>query len=198
MTHSRRNNDFFRDHYNKVITVLIVGFFLTLALVSFLVYQIYQRPLPRFIALSDTGQQMALNAFDEPNLLSTTLITWASKAAVAAYTYDFVNSDKQMAIARSYFTDAGWTVFQKSLIPLITSIKQNQLFVSGVVTGPPVISNQGELPGRGYVWRIQLPFLVTYQSSDATTRKKFTVTVTIVKVPTWKNPAGIGIDQFVM
>lgn len=198
MANSRRNNQFFRDHYQKVITVLIIGFFLILILVILLVYQIYHRPLPHFIAIASNGKQMDLVAFDEPNLLPTTLTRWASRAAVAAYTYDFVNSDKQLAIARTYFTDAGWDAFQTSNANLIQSIVQNQLFVSGVVTGPPVISNQGEIPGRGYVWRVQLPFLVTYQSSDTTTRKEFTLSITIVRVPTWKNPAAIGIDQFVM
>jgi intracellular multiplication protein IcmL len=67
-----------------------------------------------------------------------------------------------------------------------------------VVSDTPVISNQGEIPGKGYVWRIQMPFLVTYQSSEGTSKKSYMVSVTIVKVPTWKNPAGIGIDQFVM
>jgi len=81
---------------------------------------------------------------------------------------------------------------------LISTIVQNQLFVNGVVSGPPVISNQGPLPGKGYTWRVQIPFLVTYQSANTTTKRSFYVVITIVQVPTNINPQGIGIDQFVM
>jgi intracellular multiplication protein IcmL len=141
---------------------------------------------------------MSLTAYHEPDLSPTTLIQWASKAAVAAYTFDFVNYNKQASLARPYFTEAGWNDYVRSISGLIQTIKQNQLLVNGVVSGTPVISNQGNLTGRGYVWRIQMPFLVTYQSSDGTSKKPFNVTLSIVRVPTWENPGAIGIDQFVM
>ena len=69
--------------------------------------------------------------------------------------------------------------------------------MTGVVNGPPVISNQGEIDGV-YSWRVQIPFLVTYQSAQTAEQKKFTVLVTVVRVPTAIDPLGIGIDQFVM
>lgn len=193
-----KNNYFYRDYYKTLILALVIAIIVMILLVILLLYQVRHRPLPQFTAHAANGQQMPLTAFNEPNLLTTTLTQWASKAAVTAYTYDFVDPEKQLLQARPYFTDAGWEVFRGSISNLLDQIKQRQLVVSSVVTGPPVISNQGDLPGRGYVWRIQLPFLVTYQSSDTSTSKAFTVTVTIVRVPTWKNPAGIGIDQFVM
>ncbi len=192
------NNDFYRNSYNSIITVLIVEIIVLLILVSVVLYQIFHRPLPAFSATTAKGQHMALLSSDQPNLLSSTLIRWASKAAVAAYTFDFVNYNKQIAAARPYFTDAGWSDYQSSISGVIGTITQNQLFVNGVVSGPPVISNQGELPGRGYTWRIQIPFLVTYQSADKTSKASYTVVITIVKIPTTTNPAGIGIDQFVM
>jgi intracellular multiplication protein IcmL len=126
------------------------------------------------------------------------LTTWANKAAVAAYTYDFVNYEQQMNDVRPYFTEAGWRSYESSIQGLITRIQENKLFVNGVVTGAPVISNQGELPGHGYTWRIQLPFLVTYQSAEATSKKKFLVKLMIIRIPTNQNPQAIGIDQFIM
>lgn len=192
------NNDFYRQHYNKMIIALIVAIFLMLTMVIVVLYQLSHRPLPQFNAVAPNGQMMELTAGDEPNLLSSTLLKWARKAAVAAYTFDFVNYEKQIALARPYFTEAGWGDYQNSISNLLGDIKQNQLFVNGVVAGAPVISNQGELPGHGYTWRVQLPFLVTYQSAESKTSRTFTVIMTIVRVPTWENPAGIGVDQFVM
>jgi intracellular multiplication protein IcmL len=195
---SNGSNDFYRDHYNKVIIGLIAAVILMLILVVVVLYQVSHRPLPEFIAISADKKQMELTAAKEPNLLSSTLIAWANKAAVAAYTFDFVNYEKEIALARPYFTDAGWNDYQASVAKLIKTITQNQLFVNAVVSGPIVISNQGELPNLGYAWRMQMPFLVTYQSAQSSSHSFFTVLMTIVKVSTSKNPAGIGIEQFIM
>lgn len=199
MTDARvKGAGFYRYYFRGFFIFLLAAMVGILVLVGVIVYQIHHRPLPQFIAIAQNGQQMQITAQEEPNYLSSTIIKWARKAAVASYTYDFVNADKQLAAVKSYYTDAGWKVFSESIAQLIGSIKANQLFVNGVVSGPPVISNQGDISMRGYVWRVQMPFLVTYQTSDTATHKQFYVTLTIVKVPTWQNPAGIGIDQFVM
>jgi intracellular multiplication protein IcmL len=192
------DNNFYRNSYNSIIITLIAEIIILLVMVNVVMYQILHRHLPTFSAMAPDGKQLALMASIEPNLLSTTLVTWAEKAAVAAYTFDFVNYNKQIMLARPYFTDAGWNDYQNSIAGLISTITKNQLFVNGVVSGPPVIANQGVLPGRGYTWRIQIPFLVTYQSAEETSRATYTVVVTIVKVPTSINPQGIGIDQFIM
>lgn len=192
-----RGGSFYQNYFQFVIILLIVAIFLILAMVTVVLYQLSHRPLPQFKAMSN-GKIMKLTSFDEPNYLPSTLLTWASKASVAAYTFDFVNYNKQIAEARQYFTTAGWTDYQGSVSRLVRDIAQKQLFINGVVSGPPVISSQGNLLGRGYVWRMQLPFLVTYQTSEAATRQNFLVMMTVVKVPTYIDPRGIGIDTFVM
>jgi intracellular multiplication protein IcmL len=196
----KNENDYqwYVSYYPYFIFSLIIAIFLILLLLMLVLYQVRHRPLPQFSAIAPGGQEMMLSPSNEPNLLPSTLIQWASKAAVAAYTFDFVNYNKQAALIHPYFTDAGWAQYASSIGELIQTIRQNQLLVNGVVSGTPVISNQGVLQGQGYVWRIQMPFLVTYQSSDGISKKSYTISVTIVRVPTWKNPAGIGIDQFVM
>jgi intracellular multiplication protein IcmL len=195
---SRQSNLFYRDHYQKMMIVLMIVIALMVVVTSVLLYQIFHRPLPLFFADAAGKQRMTLVSYDEPNLSSSALLKWASKATVAAYTFDFVSYTKQIAAARPYFTDAGWSDYLRSINPLIQTITQNQLFVNSVVSGTPVIANQGELEGRGYVWRVQMPFLVTYQSAEALQKQTYTVVLTITRVPTWKNPAAIGIDQFVM
>lgn len=198
MNSMTEENAFYRKQYRNVVISLGVAIFLMLLMVLVVMYQIFHRPLPSFSAVATGGQQMQLTASEEPSLLSSTVIKWARKAAVAAYTFDFVNYNNQIAAVHPYFTEAGWADYKNSVINLIGTITQNQLFVNGIVSGPPVISNQGDLPGRGYTWRVQMPFLVTYQSAESSSRQMFTVIMTIVRVPTEVNPAGIGIDQFVM
>ncbi len=191
------DNSFYRAKYHYFFYGLMLVLVLLLGAVGFVLYQLATRPLPVFDAKQPDGKVMHLISFTEPNLLPDTIIRFASKAAVMTYTFNYVNYQDQLALARPYFTAAGWNEFYNSISGLVSTIAQNQLFVSGVVSGPPVISNQGPLPGKGYVWRVQIPFLLTYQSSTSTVKRKYFVIVSIVRVPTSVNPQGIGIDQFV-
>lgn len=191
-------NMFYQKHFHKIIVGLMICIFLIILLVIILLVQVYHRPEPPFMAASNDGRKMHLVAFNDPNLLPSTLIRWASKAAVAAYTYDFYNYQKELDAVRPYFTEEGWAGYNNSIKGVINTISANKLFVNGVVSAPPVISNQGRLDKYDRVWRIQIPFLVTYQSAETTQTANYMVTLMIVKVPTTENPAGIAINQFVM
>lgn len=188
--------------YRRFYTYFLLGLMLLIVLlgvsVGMTLYQVLHRPLPQFTGVQANGEHMALTPFEEPNLLSDTLLRWAGKAASRAYTFDFVNYEAQIAQARPYFTEAGWSDFRAAISGVLSTIVQNQLFVTGVVAGAPVIVNQGPLPGKDYVWRVQIPFLVTYQSADTTSKSFYVVVLSIVQVPTSDNPQGIGIDQFIM
>lgn len=193
-----RDQAFYRNNYHRVFYFLMIVIVLSGIATGVVLYLIMTKPLPVFAAIKPDGQKMQLTPYEEPNLLPDTIIRWASKAATTAYTFNYVNYNKQIAAARPYFTETGWQDYLRSAESLINNIVQNQLFVNGVVSGTPVISNAGPLPGKGYTWRVQIPFLVTYQSANISTKRNFYVTIVIVRVPTDINPQGIGIDQFVM
>ena len=194
----RGSNLFYRNYYQKVIYILVGLIFTIIVVSSVLVYQVLHRPLPQFFAQMQNHKQMPLVAYDEPNLMASTLIRWASKAAVAAYTFNFVDHEKQINQARDYFTPGGWDAYQDAISSTVARVVKQQLFVYGVVSMPPVISFQGDHPGLGYTWRIQIPFLATYQSAEESRSTEYFVVVTVVKVPTTVNPDAIGIDSFQM
>lgn len=193
-----RDNDFYRLHYYQFIYLLMGLFGFMILVLAFVLYQVYNRPLPQFNAIQPDNKKMILIPYKEPNQLPDTILRWASKAATTAYTFDFLNYNRQISAARIFFTNDGWQSYLNSVSGLINRIVAGQLFVNGVVSGTPVISNQGELPRAGYSWRVQIPFLVTWQSANQIRRDNYTVVLMIVKVPTNVNPAGIGIDQFIM
>ena len=195
MTH---NNQFYRQYYHWMIIALMILIVLLLIALFVAFYQITYRPLPLFYAKSTSGKEMNLMAFNEPNLLPNTILRFASKAATLAYTFDFVNYNKQIEAVSPYFTDAGFRDYRNAVNSLINTVVTNQLFVNGVVSGAPVIVNQGPLPETTYAWRVQIPFLVTYQSANTISKQDYFVVMTIIKVPTNINPQGIGISQFLM
>ncbi len=192
-----KDNKFYHNHYHHVIIVMMLLMVIMTLVVGLVFYQMVTRPLPVFNAIDSSGANMQLLPYDQPNQLPDTIIRFASKAATLAYTFDYVNYNKEIGQARDYFTADGWNDFQASMTDTLRDIVQKQLFVYSVVRDTPVIENQAQVYGR-YTWRVQIPFLVTYQSSDRSESKNYMVSVTIVQVPTNINPAGIGIDQFVM
>ncbi len=193
----QQNNVFYRNYQPRFIVVLMGATVVAMVWVGIVLFQVYHRPLPSFYATQPNGQRMTLQPQDLPNMVSDTILHFACKAAVAAYTFDFVNYKAEIGLARTYFTDAGWDDYLNSVAGVVRGIAQNKLFVTGVVNGTPVISNQGDIDGV-YSWRVQIPFLVTYQSAQTAEQRKFTVLITVVRVPTVDDPLGIGIDQLVM
>jgi len=186
-----------RDHLYVMFISLMVLVFVLVIIAGIVCYKALHRP-PTYYAVQASGQKLLLVPSTEPDLLPDTILQWAEKAATLAYTFDFVNYNNQIAAAKPYFTDAGWNDYLGAVKTLIDTIVKKQLFVNGVVSGAPVISNQGELSGLGYAWRVQIPFLVTYSTSGTTFKKNFYIVMTIVRVPTDVTPQGIGIEQFVM
>jgi hypothetical protein len=198
MAQTGQGNLFYKNYYQQIVFLIVGIIFVVICLAGILMYQILHRPLPVFSAVTPQHRQMPLVAYDEPNLMANTLLRWSSKAAVAAYTFNFVDHDKQIAMARSYFTPGGWAAYQDAISRTVTRVVKQQLFVYGVVSQPPVISNQGPRPVQGYSWRIQIPFLATYQSAEESRSTDYFVIVTVVRVPTTINPDAIGIESFEM
>jgi len=196
--YASKDNAFFKQNYHLFFYALMAIFGLLLVLLAMVSYQIVSRPLPQYTAALPNGQIKKLNPSIEPNLLPETILRWASNAAATSYTFDFVNYNEQINRARPYFTEAGWKDYKQSISGLIATIVQNRIFVYGVVSGTPVISNQGPLPGKGYVWQVQIPFLVTYQAGETSSDRRFIVRLNLIEVSTSISPQGIGIDQFVM
>lgn len=189
---------FYAKYYHYILIFLLSALGLMIVIVSVLLYQSTHQPLPSFHAMQQDKKEIGLTPFEAPNLRPETILRWASKAAVTAYTFDLLRYREQVEAAKPYFTDLGWQDYLRSVTPLLQSIVKNQLFVYGIVAGTPVISNQGPLPGKGNAWRVQIPFLVTYRSANTVENQKFYVSLLLVEVPTNINPQGIGIDQFVM
>lgn len=193
-----RDLGFQAHYYHYFLIAIIVLCILCMCVSAVLYYQIWHRPIPLFYAVNPEQKRFELIPYEEPNFLPDTLIRWASKAVVASYTYDIANYKAQMENARQYFTQAGWESYSATAEKLIQDIRRKQISVNGVVSGTPVISNQGPMKDMEYAWVVQLPFLVTYQTSNSIVDRNFIVVLTIVKVPTSVDPRGMGIQEFVM
>ncbi|MBA2657028.1 MAG: type IVB secretion system apparatus protein IcmL/DotI [Tatlockia sp.] len=192
-------NEFYRDGQRKTMIAVIISILINFILTSLLVYLLTHPPAPKYFATSISGRVTPLFPLDEPNQSDSAVLQWANQAAIAAFTYNFVNYRDELQASSGFFTADGWSQFLNALQQSnnLDAVKAKKLIVSSVATRAPIILQKGLLNGV-YSWRVQMPILVTYQSASEFSQQNNVVTMLINRVSTLNSPRGIGISQFVV
>jgi intracellular multiplication protein IcmL len=194
----RLRNNFYRDNYRRLVGSLMFLLLIVVVLVGVVFYQIINRPEPKYFATTVDGRIMPLFSLSEPMLSPGELLHWSHRAAIEAYTYNFVSYRDAMQRLQNQFTPKGWRYYEDALRTARTleMVIAKKLVVSAVATGTPVILDRAVINGR-YSWKVQIPLLVTYQSPNEQTQQPMIVTMIISRVPTVDMPKGIAIVSFV-
>lgn len=192
-------NKFYRDGQRKIILVLLISLLANFILAGLAAYIITHPPEPKYFATSINGRITPLFALNEPNQSDSAVLQWANQAAIAAFSYNFVNYRSELQAASGFFTASGWTQFLNALQDSnnLDAVKAKKLIVSAVATRAPIILQKGILNNR-YSWRIQMPILVTYQSASEFSQQNNVLTMLVTRVSTLNSPRGIGISQFIV
>jgi intracellular multiplication protein IcmL len=192
-------NQFYYDSYRRIMLVLLLSILLNFSLGGILWYLVSHPPEPKYFATTINGRITPLVPLDQPNQADSSVLQWANQAAIASYTYNFVNYQQELQAASEFFTPEGWSNFLTALQSSnnLDAVKVKKLIVSAVATRAPIILQKGILDGR-YAWRVQMPVLVTYQSPNQFAQQNNVVTMLITRVSTLNNPRGIGIAQFIV
>lgn len=192
-------NNFYKDSQRKVMLALSIALVLNILLASVLGYIIANPPEPKYFATSINGRIVPLVPLNLPNQSDPAVLQWANQAAIAAFSYNFVNYRDELQASSGFFTAEGWDQFLNALQQSnnLDAVKAKKLIVSAVATRAPIILQKGLLNGV-YSWRVQMPILVTYQSASEFTQQNNVVTMLIMRVSTLNSPRGIGISQFVV
>ena len=195
----RLRNNFYRDNYRRLMALLLMMSISLIVLVVGVVWLVTHRPQPKYFAATQSGRMLEVVPLNRPTLSSKALLDWAGMVATGAYTYSFINYRTKIQELESSFTTTGWKNFSTALTNSdnISAVEQRKLMVSAVVSGAPVIAHEGLLNGR-YAWRVQIPLVVTYQSSSQRFDESHIVTMVIIRISTLQNESGIGIEQFVV
>lgn len=192
-------NQFYRDGQRKLVIALILSLIANIIAFGMLIYIMTHPPKPKYFATSINGRITPLFPLNEPNQSDSAVLQWANLAAIAAFTYNFVNYREELQASSGFFTSDGWQQFLTALEQSnnLDAVKAKKLIVSAVATRAPIILQKGLLNGR-YSWRIQMPILVTYQSASEFSQQNNVVTMLVTRVSTLNSPRGIGISQFVV
>jgi len=195
----RFRNFFYRDGYRKSMTVLLMSMGLNLALAALVVIQFVTKPSPVYFATQSNGSLIEIQPLNEPMVDQDMLITWATRAAVASYSFNFVDWQNDLQDVQQYYTETGFKNFMEALKNSgnLDTVVAKRLVVQATVVDVPRIVQQGLIQGR-YAWKIQIPMLIKYTSASEELRQPVLVTMLVARVPTTQKPQGIAIAQFVV
>jgi intracellular multiplication protein IcmL len=168
-------------------------------LLSVIYIQYAMRPHSQYYGALPSQQNFPIVALNRPNVSPKALTSWATLAATATYTIDFVHADENLNKIKDYFTLNGYENYRTALdeTQFIQNIISKKLVTSAVSVAPAMITQEGEGLDGNYTWQILVPMLVSYLSSSSDVKEFRVVSLTVVQVPTHDAPKGIGISRYV-
>lgn len=181
---------------NTLMANVLFAWMFAAAAALLLAYQIY-KPKPHFYAKSYTNAITPLTPLYQPNVSPRALLNWASLAATAAYTMDYVGYQKSLENLAPFFTKAGYDNFITAITSanIINDLTYKKLMMSAVPIGTPTIVNEGVVFGE-YTWIIQVPIAIKYQTASEESTQLKAVSMIVSRVSPDIAPRGIGIKSF--
>ncbi len=195
----RFRNFFYRDGYRKAMTGLLGSLGLNLILIILTIVLMISRTPPVYFATQADGSLVEIQPLDQPVVSDSMLLTWATRAAVSSYSFNFLDWQNDLQNVQQYFTSTGFKNFVDALQSSgnLDTVVAKRLVVQATVVDVPRVIQQGTIKGR-YAWKIQIPMLIKYISANEELRQPVLVTLLVARVPTTQKPEGIAIAQFVV
>lgn len=193
-------NEFYRDGFRNLIRIVILQAVVIIGLILALtVYMTTSKPSDRYFATTVDGRILQLISLDQPNMNTSALMSWATKAVSETMTFGYHDYQRRLQESSRYFTRRGWESFASALqrAKIIESIQANSQVVTAEPRSAPTLQNQGVINGK-YRWLLRLPVRVTYKSGATQTRvDNMTVALVVERVSSLENPSGVGVESWV-
>jgi len=186
--------------YKGLIRLVMNELYAIVVLTAILILSIpFAQPIYQYFALNPEQKTLGLVALEMPNMTNNAVISWTTIAITEIMTMGFGDYESHLKAQRFRFTPEGWDGFAKAFDrqKIGQSFKEHQLVLTTVPSNSPVIVGQGENAQHIYQWNVQMPVIMTFATNNNVTRRTNSViNLTIVRVPTDQNPAGIGIKTW--
>ncbi len=190
------------ETFERIKKLALVQAIIISIVTLFLVLEIpFTRPIYYYNAMSPDKKLSSLYGLDTPNMTNRAILAWATTSITEVLTMGFGDMDVRLPDQENKFTKKGWEEFLKLFRKLdaYTTFKQSQLVLTTVPSNTPVIIRQGMNFDKEYQWNVQMPIIMTYATNNnVMQRENRIVTLEIVRVPTYMNPWGIGIKNWIM
>lgn len=192
-------NHFYQEGQRRLVVIFLISLLTNIVLLWTLIYLIRHPPAPEYFPVSLNGHIVILTPLEKPNQTDDAVLQWASQAAMASFSYSYVDFRDELQASSGFFTGNGWSQFLRALESSnnLDAVKAKYMVVSAQLTDPATILKQ-EQSHNLYTWRIEVPVLVTYQNDTQYTQQYNMVNILITRVSILNAPKGIGIDQLVV
>ncbi|MDR1166080.1 MAG: DotI/IcmL family type IV secretion protein [Deltaproteobacteria bacterium] len=181
----------------KILCLLLVFTALFAAVMAF---RVFGGNEPRYFAVSQDLRLRELETLAEPRLTSQALLNWASETVCSVMSLDFLSWRETLQNREGDFTREGFASFIKALESggHIQKIETERLALSAALEAAPVIVGEETARGR-LAWTIELPILLSYQSSRGVVAShKVLAEVEVERVKLTRNPKGVVIKRLVI
>jgi hypothetical protein len=201
------------------VSRILVGSLIATAILLIGAYALLDRPSQfRYILTDTTGVVIPQTPLTQPNQKDEFVIDWALDAVTRLYTFDYDNFRLQFQDAKKNLTVSGWESFEKAMDASgnFNAVTGYQYVTTAAPTGPGKITKTGEIslpvaPGlfspvmeTRYAWKVEFPMVISYRSSRVgkdgkplLTEQNLTMSATVIRVPEYVNPTGLGIRAIV-
>lgn len=121
------------------------------------------QPLPEWLKFKDPQSVTVQDSLDRPHMDAVAIKHWTSSKVADAMSFRADKLQEHMDQSKPMFNPYGWQDFNIYLEQsgLLSTVRQKNYAVSGIVDSEPGIVNQGVLDGT-YHWYLQLPLLVSF------------------------------------
>lgn len=126
------------------------------------------------------------------------VLYWAGTSAVQALSFNFMTLRQDFQRSSQLFTLPAWSAFSKSLQAsgILDNLKDSKMGMRAVPTDVPLIINQDNSSGI-YTWTVQMPMLITMQSSTKTKQLHWNIKLVIERAPAHVGVDGLAISSFI-
>lgn len=114
-------------------------------------------------ANNDTLPEQRSITLDEPHRTARELSLWVSERVSEVLTFDATNYDRQIQIAKGYFSPAGYEEFKTYLAQsnLRATLQTGDQKVNVIVEQPPLLLNSGAVDGV-FRWLYEVPVTISF------------------------------------
>ena len=190
-------NVFYRDSYRWAVLALFILLIVNCGLAGILFYQFKNPPQPQYFAITPDGRIINNYGLNDPVFPDDHVLQWTADAIRQTFSQDFMHWSDQLQVASNKFTAPGWREFLKALkssnnLETLTKLK---MVSNAEITGAPRLMQKAVLGGH-FVWKVQLPILVTLTNGTQVIPLPMDVTVIVIRTPVEENPERIAINNF--
>ncbi len=136
----------------------------------------------------------------QPLLTEAVLLQWATKAAIASNSYNYVNYREAFEGIRIYYTEIGYKKFLKELSESdnVRAVAHKKFIVSSALRGDAIITKKG-VSNNIFIWDVQLPLEITFNGHTETFKQNIIVNMRISRVqPLEYCSEVVNIDTYII